>query len=270
MRSHLSVSILSLTALASFTAFAGCDEKPMGTGSVTPPPSATVAALATTPTPEATPSASAATPSGPRICPKDDAAVVADASLLKDIRFKLKKKDDAPPVTYGELKNITTLKWLDGPRIKELDPCIFAKLTSIKDLYLGPGDYEDLTPLTNLTTLQTLRISLSRVRDLKPLEKMVRMDRLDLGRTQVSDLSPVSKMIILTELSLDDTPVNDLTPLSACKKLETISIKNTGVTKLSPLKDMTKLKILRLEGTAITDLNTIEPLKAHGLKVFLK
>ena len=98
---------------------------------------------------------------------------------------------DGGTVTQGDLKTIKSIN-LSQATINDLDPCLFPLLTGTKDLFLGPGDLEHLTPLSTLTQLITLRASINKVSDISPLAKMTQMDRLDLGRT-ASTTSPPSR-----------------------------------------------------------------------------
>jgi internalin A len=201
----------------------------------------------------------------PIVC-KETGDVTGDDVMMGDIRVKLKKKPDEA-VKWSELSQITSLNLVKANDMKQIDPCVIPKMTGLKDLYLGSGDYDDLTPVANLAGLVTLRASINHVSDIKPLERLVRMDRLDLGRTRVRDISVISKMTELEELTIDETEVTDLTPLAACKKLARLSIKRTTITRVAPLKDLTKLRFLYVAGTAISDLNTISALTSRGLKI---
>ena len=152
-----------------------------------------------------------------------------NTALEAEVRKKLAK--DAGPVMASELKSIKSIN-LTQATVDDLDPCVFPLFTGMKDLFLGPGELDDLTPLAGLTQLVSLRISINKVSDLKPLTKLTAMDRLDLGRTAVHDITPISNMAALTELQLDDTQVTDLSPLKSCKNLEKVSIRNTPVRDL--------------------------------------
>lgn len=211
----------------------------------------------------AAPSASVA--AAPKICPSGPDLVVDDKDLEAELRKKLAKPKD--PLKVSDLANIKSLNLTQKQSLDELDPCVLPKLKNLKDLFLGPGKYRDLTPIANLTSLWSLRASISEVEDLKPLEKLTLMDRLDLGRTHVRDISVLANLVNLTELQLDDTQVADLSPLAKDTKLEKVSIKHTNVTDVSPLKNLTALKFLYVEGCAITNLDSLGALTAKGLKI---
>jgi internalin A len=190
-----------------------------------------------------------------------------NAALETEVRRKLGK--DGGTVLMSELKTIKSIN-LSQATVDDLDPCIFPLFTGIKDLFLGPGDLDDLKPLAGLTQLITLRASINKVSDLTPLSKMTQMDRLDIGRTGVRDIAPLANMQALTELQLDDTQVTDLSPLKSCKNLEKVSIRNTPVKDLSPLKDSRKLRFVYIEGAPIEDTNVLAPLTNGGLKIVRK
>lgn len=189
-----------------------------------------------------------------------------DQALEKEVRRKLQKEKG--PITPAELATIRSIN-LSTTTIHQIDPCIFPMFTSMRDLFLGPGDYDDLTPIMKLADLDSLRVSLSRVKDLHALQGLKRMDRLDLSHTLVGDeqLKSVASLTNLTELMLDDDTITDLTPISHLKKLERLSIKNTAVKSLAPLSGLRSLKFLYISGTPVSDITPVQPLIADGMKL---
>ena len=245
-----------------------CDEKPAPSSA----PSASAAAAPTptpTPTPAPTPSAQPAPPKPKKKladCGTGPDVTLDNPALEAEIRKKLDKATGA--ITKADLKRLKSLNLSQLKDIHELDPCVFTPMTSLKELFLGPGDYDDLSPLAGMTQMESLRASINQVKDLKPLAKLTKLDRLDLGRTQVSDLSPLEKLTSITELQLDDTPVEDLKPLGALVNMTNLSIKHTKVKDGSPLKSMKKLKFLYIGGTPLDDDPvTISPIRGQGTKV---
>ncbi len=213
--------------------------------------------------------AATATPKAPKKkpedCPKGNTLSLDDPDLEAALRLKLQK--DKGELTKADLRRLTSLN-LSQTKVRQLDICLFPYMTNLKELFLGPGDLDDLSPIANSTKLETLRASLNQVSDLSPLANMTKMDRLDLGRTQVKDLTPLKGMTALTELVIDSTPVEDLTPLSEMKDLENLSIKRTRVKDVSPLKDLKKLKFIYVADTpADEDPMNFAPLRANGTKV---
>src|SRR5581483_6199027 len=143
-----------------------------------------------------------------------------DKVMEADVRLKLGngKEPKKGDVTKAELANVKSLNLTkDGNKVDDLDPCVMPKFTGLKDLFIGSGELEDLTPIQGLTQLWSLRASGTQVKDLKPVGRLVQLDRLDMSRTPVSDLEPLKTLTVLTELQLDDTQVEDLTPLSSLK-----------------------------------------------------
>jgi internalin A len=214
------------------------------------------AAAVPTPTPTPAPTPSAA-PTPPRAkkklsdCPPGTEVAIEDKALETELRKKLMKETGA--ITKADLKR---LKSLNLSQLK------------LAELFLGQGEYDDLSPLAGATQLESLRASINQVKDLTPLEKMTKLDRLDLGRTQVKDLKALEKLRLLTELQLDGTEVEDLTPLAKLERLEVLSVKNTKVRDASPLKGLKKLKTFYIGGTPLGELPTgLGPLRENGTKV---
>lgn len=236
------------------------DAAASATAMALPPPSA---AAASTPPAPALPKKSAAD------CKPHPASIDFgdDTALENEVRRKLGK--DAGTIAPADLAQIRSLN-LASAKVRQIDPCIYPMFASLKDLFLGSGDYDDLSPLTKLTTLEALRVSLSHVKDLRPIEGLKRLDRLDVSHTQVGDdeLKSVGQLANLTELMLDETRVTDLTPVSNLKKLERLSIKQTGVQSVAALAQLRGLKFLYIFGTSqLSDLSPILPLQSGGLKV---
>src|SRR5580692_9088389 len=132
-----------------------------------------------------------------------------DAPLEKEVRRKLSK--DKGPIAPSDLAQIKSIN-LSSATIHQVDPCIFPMFTGIKDLFLGPGEYDDLTPIQKLTTLESLGASNSAVKNLHPIEGLKRLDRLDLSHSLVDDdnLKSLGTLINVTELMLDENTVSDL------------------------------------------------------------
>ena len=141
--------------------------------------------------------------------------------------------------------------------------------TSLKDLFLGPGEYDDLTPIQKIATLESLRVSLSQVKNLHAIEGLKKLDRLDISHTRVGDeeLKSVGGLVNVTELMLDEDNVSDLAPVANLKKLERLSIKKTMVKSLAPLSQLKTLKFLYIADTAVSDITPVQPLISGGMKL---
>jgi internalin A len=261
-----SALVLSLGSVLSL----GCDQA----SSTAPAPSAAASASAAPPAPPPEPVAS--TPPAPKFvkrvatdCKPHVVDFGDDAVLEHEVRRKLGKDNGAiTPADLATVKSIN-LASIAGQQLHQIDPCIFPMLTSLKDLFLGPGDYDDLTPIQRLTTLETLRASLSQVKDLHAIEGLKRLDRLDLSHTLIGDdnMKSIGNLVNVTELMLDEDAVSDLTPIANLKKLEKLSIKKTEVKNLTPLAGLKTLKILYIADTPVTDITPVQPLVAHGAKL---
>jgi internalin A len=252
-----------LAALLAVLSFAACDDEkkpaPGAFSSAVPSPSALGSALAAA-------GAGAAKPSKKKAadCPTGNEVTFSDKALEDEVRRKLAK--DGGALTKADLAQVKSLNFTRAPA-NELDPCVFPLFTGVKEVFLGQGELDDLSPLATLTNIETLRASINQVSDIKPLEKLTKMDRLDLGRTQVREITPVANMVALTELQLDDTQVSDLSPLRACPKLEKLSIKRTLVRDVKPLAGLKKLRFLYIEGAPIEDTSSLDPLVASGMRL---
>ena len=249
---------------------AACEEKPAApaapsaTAAAAPPPAPTTEAPAATAT-------QAAAPAAPRPkkkledCAKGPNVEFEQKEVEAEIRKKLPKPDG--PITAADLAKLKSLN-LSQAKLAELDVCLFSKMKNLKELFLGPGEFDDLSPLAGATQMESLRASINQVKDLKPLEGMTRLDRLDLGRTQVSDVKPLASLKKLTELQLDDTLIEDVSPLAGLTELTTLSLKRTKVKDVAALKNLKKLKFLYTGGSLLdADPMAVAPVRANGTKI---
>lgn len=258
--------LMPLVALA-----VGCDEPKTD---VPAAPSAAAAPLAAPPPPPApsTPPAPAWKKKLATECPHHPAAIEFgdEVALEHEVRRKLgKDAGNITPADLAEIRSLNLSQAQGSQQIHQIDPCIFPMFTSLKDLFFGPGEYDDLTPIQKLTTLESLRVASSPVKDLRPIEGLKRMDRLDLAHTLVGDdeLKSVGSLVNLTELMLDEDTISDLSPIANLKKLERLSIKKTQVKNLAPLASLRKMKFLYIADTPVTDISPVQPLMANGMKL---
>lgn len=187
-----------------------------------------------------------------------------DKLLEADVRKKLQKLEGT--IHESDLKTIKSIN-ISGGNVDSLDPCIFPRLTAMRDLFVGPGTVEDLSPLATLVQMRSLRVSVSHVADLTPLDKLGYMDRIDLGRTPVHDITTLGHLQNLTEIQLDDTLVTDIGALASCTKLQKVSLQHTGVSDLTPLRGALGLKFLYIQGTQVHDLTPLSSQVGHGLRI---
>lgn len=187
-------------------------------------------------------------------CPKTSSVTFPSADFEAAVRLKTQKKSG--DVTLGDLARVRSLN-VSQSKLTELDICLFPHMKELRELFIGPGEVDDLSALSKLTKLESLRLSLNPIRDLAPLSELVHLDRLDLAHTQIRDLSPLKGLKNLTELLLDDTPVEDVSPLASLEKLTVLVLKNTRVKDVRPLKALKALKTLDLRGAPVDESSAI-------------
>jgi internalin A len=268
MKTTTAAALAGLASLAALSV--ACDEHKYDKFMTsTDAAAATTAAAATSVAPAPAPSATVAAikKKTPADCkPHPTSIDFDDAALENEVRRKLGK--DAGAITPGDLAQIKSIN-LSTAKLHQIDPCVFPMFTSLKDLFLGSGDYDDLTPIQKLTTIETLRASLSQVKDLHPIEGLKRMDRLDLSHTLIGDedLKIVGSLVNITELTLDETAITDLTPVANLKKLERLSVKKTQVKSLTPLAQIKTLRFVYIADSAVSDITPVQTLISNGMKL---
>ena len=258
-------ALLSLVSLC--VASAACEDPPKPEAKP-----AETAAAAPAPTPSAAPATPKAEPKPKKAkkqladCPKGPAIAFEEKGVEDEVRRKLPKPTG--DVTVADLKKLKSFNLSQVKGLEELDVCIFSHMTGLKELFLGEGTFDDLSPIAGATQLESLRASINQVSDLAPLSKLKKLDRLDLGRTQVKDIAPLAELTALTELQLDGTQVEDLKPLAKLTLLETLSVKGTKVKDLSPLDGLKKLKSVDGRDTpADEDPMNFAKLRGRGVKI---
>ena len=239
------------------------EAKPVATAAVAPV--ATPSAVTPTPAPKAE-----AKPKKVKKqlsdCPKGPAVTFEQKGVEDEVRRKLPKPTGE--ITIADLKKLKSFNLSQVKGLEELDVCIFSHMTGLKELFLGEGTFDDLSPIAGATNLESLRASINEVSDLAPLSKLKKLDRLDLGRTQVKDIAPLAELTALTELQLDGTQVEDIKPLAKLTLLETLSVKGTKVKDLSPLNGLKKLKSVDGRDTpADEDPMNFAQLRGRGVKI---
>jgi internalin A len=256
--------VLSVVALCA----AGCEDppkpeaKPVDTAAAAPPPAPTP-----TPTAAAKPEEKPKAPKKQLAdCPKGPTVTFEQKAVEDEVRRKLPKPTG--DITTADLKKLKSFNMSQVKGLDSLDICIFSHMTGLKELFLGEGTFDDLSPIAGATNLESLRASINQVSDLAPLSKLKQLDRLDLGRTQVKDLAPLAELTALTELQLDGTQVEDISPLAKLTLLETLSLKGTKVKDLSPLNGLKKLKSVDGRDTpADEDPMNFAQLRGRGVKI---
>jgi internalin A len=199
-------------------------------------------------------------------CPKGPNVSFEQKAVEDEVRRKLPKPTG--DITIADLKKLKSFNMSQVKGLEELDVCIFSHMTGLKELFLGEGSFDDLSPIAAATNLESLRASINQVSDVTPLGKLKKLDRLDLGRTQVKDIAPLAELTALTELQLDGTQVEDIKPLAKLTLLETLSLRGTKVKDLSPLNGLKKLKSIDGRDTpSDEDPMNFATLRGRGVKI---
>jgi internalin A len=197
-------------------------------------------------------------------CDKGNKVSLDNAEFEGAVRVKAQKPDG--DLTTADLKKLRSLN-LSRVQLSELDVCLFRHMTELRELFIGPGEIDDLSSIATSTKLESLGVSGNPISDLSPLGKMTKMDRLDLAHTKISDISALSSMKALTELNVDDTQVTDLSPLKDLTKLERLSLKKTKVSDVSALAEH-KLKFVYVgESPLAEESSKTAILSKNGAKI---
>ena len=257
--------LLSAVSLAVVASLFGCEEPP--DENPVEPKSESQVAAPVIPAPAPEPKPDPKTPTKKlEDCDKGGSFSFSNPDIEAHIRMKAQKPEG--DITTADLARVKSVNF-SRIQLDTLDPCLFAEMKSLKEVFLGPGRVWDLSPLAGLKSLETVRVAGNPVEDLSPWANMTKMDRLDIGDTKVKDISMVEKMTKLTEVTLDGTPVEDISALSNAPNLEMLSIKRTqGIKSLAALKDSKKLKQLFIAESAIADdISATGVVAQNGVKV---
>jgi internalin A len=260
--------VLAITSLVALS----CDEGKYDKYLTQPEALAPAPSAVPTPAPPPAPSATTAAWKKMRAsdCKAHPAAIDFEGDTVLEAEVRRKVGKETSPITPWDLAQVKSLNLTSG-HPHQIDPCIFPMFTSLKDLFLGPGEYDDIIPIQKLP-LESLVLASSPVRDLHPIEGMKRLDRLDLSHTLIDDnaLKAVGGLVNLTELMLDEDMITDLSPVAGLQKLERLSIKRTTVKSLQPLSGLRNLKFLYIVDSPVSDISPVQGLMAGGMKLIQK
>lgn len=113
-----------------------------------------------------------------------------------------------------------------------------AKLKSLRGLYLGFQNINDITPLSGLTML----------------------DNVDLRHNPIQDVSPLRHITSLQFLTIFDTNISDLTALQSCDRLMLVDAGYTPITSLAAFNGLDSLRVLVIRKSSLLSLDGIETL----------
>jgi internalin A len=245
----------------------GCDEQPKAETKASEVKTAEPAATPPPPAPEPAPEPAVAKKPKKTLadCDKGSKVTLDNAEFEGAVRVKAQKPDG--DLTTADLKKLRSLN-LSRVQLTELDVCLFRHMTELRELFIGPGEIDDLSSIVTSTKLESLGVSGNPITDLSPLSKMTKMDRLDVAHTKITDISALSAMKALTELNIDDTQVTDLSPLKDLTKLERLSLKKTKVSDVSVLAEHKELKFVYVgESPLAEESSKTAILSKNGAKI---
>lgn len=205
---------------------------------------------------------------------KDDAIDVIAEKLNKLKRLSLKGLEFTAP----HFLKLSTLPleafWAEDSQIHNDSLAALAKMTNMKELYLGNTAIDDsgIAYLKGLTNLEKLNIGQTGVTDksMPVLLGMQNLKELQIGQSDVTSasLDTISKLNALTHLDIPNTKIGDrnIAELQRLPNLESLSLYGTNITDtaLEHISHMPKLKWLNVGGNAITDagIAKLEKLKS--------
>lgn len=269
MRTNLWRRAFGISGCLGLLCLTACDEQPKPSSveqkaAVEPAPSAVPPAPVPTPEPEPAPAPKKAKKTLAD-CDKGTKIVLDNPEFEGAVRVKAQKPDG--DLTTADLKKLRSLN-LSRVQLSELDVCLFRHMTELRELFIGPGEIDDLSSIATSTKLESLGVSGNPISDLSPLAKMTKMDRLDLAHTKITDLSVLASMKALTELNIDDTGVTDLSALKDLTKLERLSLKKTKVSDVSVLAEHKELKFVYVgESPLAEESSKTAVLSRNGAKI---
>lgn len=156
------------------------------------------------------------------------------------------------------LKYISQRYQIKLPERKYIDLSPLEKLSHLKKLDLYGGDFDDITPVSNIRSMEDLNISGTHIYDINSLQKLTNLKKLNLFGGSYKNITPIANLFNLEELNLQSTRITNIAQLRNLKKLKILYIHETQVSDLEPVKDLISLERLYISRTKITNF---EPLK---------
>ena len=163
-----------------------------------------------------------------------------------------------PPLTKGGIAKLVRL----GIPSTVVDLTGLEQASNLVSLYIGGGEIEDLSVLSDLPSLRRLTLWRSPATDLSPLSSLTGLRSLELDNYDWYgldyDFSPLSSLTSLRHLKLLNVRFSDLSPLSGLANLRWLKLDNNRtISDLSPLSGLVGLKQLDLDGNDISDLSPL-------------
>ena len=178
---------------------------------------------------------------------EDDPYEFQSSLIEKAVRDQLglSSKD---PVTYGDLKQITSLFLCGEQSYRNWDEHFVYGVNQ----YMSGSDYNEtglfknnggittLEDISYMINLEQLALYNQKISDLTPLAKLPYLAKLGVGSNNISNLEPVLSMECLGYLDISANPVmnDEITKLSALKNLWGLDLGATKVTSIYGIKNM--------------------------------
>ena len=184
--------------------------------------------------------------------------VIPDVNLRAVIVEVLGKEDATAPITFEEMKTLTTISASDRD-IKDLTGLEYA--VNLEILNASDNQITDLSPLSKLINLRVLNIWHNPVESLSPIAGLSNLETITLiGDGGISDISPLAGLVKLRHFLTWGNPISNLSPLANLTQIETLDICGSEASDISVLANLTGLKSLYLIGNGISDVSALSGL----------
>ncbi len=170
------------------------------------------------------------------------------ALIEKAVRDQLGGVSSKIPVTYGDLKRITSLflcgeqsysNW-DEHFVYGVSQYMLGSDYNDTGLFMRNGGITTLEDISHMTNLEQLALYNQKISDLTPLTKLPYLTRLGVGSNNIDNLEPILSMDCLGYLDISANPImnNDITQLSVLKNLWGLDLGATKVTSIYGIRNM--------------------------------
>ncbi len=143
------------------------------------------------------------------------------------------------PVTYGDIKNVTTLT-LAFEGIFNISGIQF--FNSLTSLDLTTNSIIDISALGALEDITSLNIDNNMVADISPLSQLINLDTLIMPINNVSDLSPLAGLSNLLLLDFSYNVVEDISPISGLINLKYVDGSGNIVSDVASMNNLSNLE----------------------------
>ena len=200
--------------------------------------------------------------------PERVALTFHDAGILKAIKLRLGKADDAD-LFEEDMAAIAALTELYAQDMGISDLQDLAMMPNLKELFLKNNNVSDISVLKQLSQLTAVNLDGNGLKDISTLKYIDNLKTLSAKNNELGDITFVRTLDNLDQMDLSDNQIEDIAPLRNLSNLTSLNLSNNRITSVQPLASVASLTALDLRGNPFTDQEALRALADAGCLILL-